>query len=232
MSEEHTPGRPFGECREVVVGRNSKVWHRLSASKSIRDRFKLAIGHRDVGRFIFTPADRVWIFSYSRSPSENAELLRNILDAGINEIVYVSSATTNVAAISRCYEYPRVKRMAECDVEKIGIARIVALGVVYGELSELPQGSTVVTSLLDLERFLLHPTWNDSDRRVNLFRLIEMPFAGRIESLIYTAYGSALWRLRKFPCLLRPIDVVLRAFGIKWYGYVYLSSRLWSSTIS
>jgi hypothetical protein len=65
---------------------------------------------------------------------------------------------------------------------------------------------------------------------MRLFEMIDRPFGSGAERALYRAYGSLQWRVRRWPCVLRPLDFTLRALGIRWYGYVNLSNRLWSST--
>jgi hypothetical protein len=217
--------------REIVIGRNSKVWKAAMARAEIASGFPIALGHRDVASFEFLTSDRVWVFSYSRVPAENRALLAVLATAGVSEIFYVSSATTNVVARTRCYEYPRVKWQAEEEALKIG-ARILTLGIVVNSTAELPAGVNIVTLQSRLNEFLLNPEPLRSGARKLLFELVATPFSRKWEEAVFSMYSWLQWQLRSWPCLLRPVDLVLRALGIRWYGYVNLSNRLWISTIS
>jgi hypothetical protein len=219
--------------REVVVGRNSKIWRVATRNAEVASRFTRAIGHADVERFGFTPEDRVWIFSYSRVPGENLRLLAQLQGAAVREVVYVSSASTIVTKLTRCYEYPRVKEHAENEARRRLGARVLTLGLVYAEFSELAAGANVATSQAMLEHFLLVPTWPEREGEpVRLFEVVHRPFSSQLEALLYRGYGALQWAVRGWPCILRPLDYVLRAAGIRWYGYIHLSNRLWISTTS
>lgn len=224
---------PAAAVREVVIGSHSKVWHGLSRHIGAARTLPLAIGHGEVAAFAFTPRDRVWVLSYSRLPAENAALLELLRHAGVGEIVYVSSSSAIVSELTRCYEYPRVKLRAELDALTLPNARVLTIGLMYEEPSELPGGADVATSFAELAAFVAAPEWPDgAGRRKRLFRVVRRPFTRALERAAYTAYGQLLRGSGSFPCLLRPLDLLLRACGARWYGYVYLSNRLWISTTS
>ena len=219
--------------REVVVGRNSKVWSGLAADARIAGLVGVAIGHRELDTFAFSAKDRVWVFSYSRDEHDNSALLKRLENAGVAEVVYVSSSSCRVAARTACYEYPRVKLKAESQALGFNAGKVLTIGLVYADERELPAGDNVATSLAELAAFMLAPTWPDGQgRRKHLFRQVSCPFSGALEQTLYRAYGWAIFSLKRYPCVLRPVDLLLRASRMRWYGYVYLSNRLWISTTS
>lgn len=219
--------------RDVFVGSHSKVWKALSGHIDAAGRSAHAIGHSDVDRFAFTPHDRVWVLSYSRQPAENAALLDALRKAEVGELVYVSSSSVIVSRQTACYEYPRVKLRAELDALKLHNAKVLTIGLMYEAPGELPGGADVATSYAELAAFVAAPEWpEDAGRRKRLFRVVRRPFARAAERRAYVVYGQLMRWSGRFPCLLRPFDLLLRALGARWYGYVYLSNRLWISTTS
>jgi hypothetical protein len=221
------------QLREVVIGCNSKVWRAVVANERIARSFAIALSHRQVGEFPFAPGDRVWVFSYSRVPRENAELLAVLEAARVREVVYVSTATTIVTRLTKCYEYPRVKQLAEEQARGRLSARILTLGLVVTHVGELPSGHNAMTLQSAIEEFMLAPHWpHDGGARMNLFDMVAVPFGTAWEAGLYRVYDRLQWALRHWPCILRPFDLVLRAVGIRWYGYVNLSNRLWTTTTS
>lgn len=219
--------------RDIVLGSNSVVWRRLSADARIAKRVVHAIGHRDMAAFEFTANDRLWVFSYSRREDENSALLARLCEAGVAEIIYLSSSSTCVAAKTSCYEYPRVKRQADLRVTEMPNGRVLTVGLIYGAEEELPAGENVATSIRELAEFMLAPNWPAGNgNRKNLLRAVKRPFSNRLEKILYRSYGAAIMAAGRYPCLLRPIDLILRSLGMRWYGYVYLSNRVWISTIS
>lgn len=222
-----------GMTREVVLGRSSTVWRRLAADAGLARRGVVAIGHHDLASFVFTPADRIWVLSYSRVPAENAAMLAHLHAAGVAEIVYISSASTIVSQRTRCYEYPRVKQQAEDGALSLPNAKVLTIGLMHEDTAELPGGTNVATRYDDLAAFMLEPDWpDDGGRRKRLFRIEQRPFSSALERLLARAYGTALDACGAHPCLLRPLDLLLRLLGMRWYGYTFLSNRLWTSTIS
>ena len=219
--------------RDVFVGRHSKVWQALSCRPEVAALQPIAIGHADIPGFGFTRGDRVWLLSYSRRARENRAMLESIARAGAGEIVYVSSSATIVDGVTRCYEYPRVKREAEQAALTLPEARVLTIGMVYEDPAELPGGACAATSLCELAAFVAMPEWPEAaGRRKRLLRILRRPFRHAGERWAYSAYGRLMVWAGDFPCALRPLDMLLRALGVRWYGYTFLSNRLWSSTIS
>lgn len=219
--------------RDVVLGSSSTVWRRLATNPALAARVSAAIGHRELAGFVFTPADRVWVLAYSRLPAENSAMLARLREAGVREIVYVSSASTIVSQRTRCYEYPRVKQQAEDETLALPNAKVLTIGLMHEHTAELPGGANVATRYDDLAAFMLKPVWpDDGGRRKRLFRIQERPFGSSLERLLARAYGIALDACGAHPCLLRPLDLLLRLLGMRWYGYTFLSNRLWTSTTS
>ncbi|XIA64110.1 hypothetical protein ACFIOY_35115 [Bradyrhizobium sp. TZ2] len=219
--------------REVIIGKNSTVWRELTKRPDIGARFQVALGHNDLHGTGFLPTDRLWIFSYSRKAEENAALIERLKRAGAAEYVYVSSATTNVVPQTGCYNYPTVKLLAQNLARERLNARVLTIGVVFDRISELPGGATIATSYDDLARFMLAPQWPDRvEQPVRLFRSCERPFESKAEEIAFRMYGYAMNVLRRWPCVLRPVDFVLRGMGYRWYGYLYLSNKTWLTTTS
>ena len=208
------------------------MWNRLKTEPGLSQNNLLAISHSELSSFEFEPTDQVWVFSYSRNCDENLALLSKLEHSGVERIVYVSSSSVRVMTQTDCYEYPRVKQGAELAALAIPNARVLTLGLVYGEESELPSGTNVCTSLTDMVSFFNQPVWLAQEKSVRLFKIVTRPFGGGIEEMSYKVYGWVLQRLGRYPCFLRPVDLILRALGVRWYGYTYLSTRLWTSTIS
>ncbi|CAG1018168.1 hypothetical protein BURC_02905 [Burkholderiaceae bacterium] len=217
--------------RNVVLGRGSRVWRALANRPALSG--VVAIGHADLGSFEFSPADRVWVLSYSGDPRENRDMLAHLGASRVQEIVYVSSSSTIVNRITRCYRYPRVKFDAETEALALPQAKVLTVGLMYEDSSELPGGASVATSFDEFARFMTAPEWPEAGgRRRALLRVVERPFGSALEGRLFRAYGVLLRLAGSRPCVLRPLDLLLRALGMRWYGYTCLSNRLWISTIS
>ncbi len=221
---------PENNNRQIILGRNSKIWATLERNPKISAGNFIAIGHRDLPEFSFRNTDTVWVFSYSKSAQENKQLLQKLGQAKISQVVYISSASTNVVPHTRCYRYPTAKYLAEKDASQLCGARIVKIGVFYSAENELPKGLTAATSADELIDFMLHPSWKENDQATHLFRLLDAPFESKTEHTLFQIYGFLMSVCKSYPCLLRPLDVVLRALNMRWYGYLYLSNKLWSTT--
>lgn len=219
--------------RDVFVGCHSRVWQKLQGRLLPRLPGICAIGHCDIGDFGFTSDDRVWILSYSRRTSDNAALIATLARTPAREIVYVSSSSTIVNLRTACYDYPRLKQLAERAALELPQARVLTLGLMYEEAAELPGGTNIATSYDELAAFVAQPVWNPGPaRQQRLFRVVQRPVDRAWHRVAQAIYGALIWAAGPWPCVLRPLDLLLRAAGARNYGYTYLSQRLWTSTIS
>jgi len=234
--KEHSPAplahrMPFP--RDIVVGRNSTVWRKLKVELKSTHRTFLAIGHAQLNEFSFTPLDRVWVLSYSRQAKENAQLLQTLGNANVAEIVYLSSSSTIVSAWTDCYEYPRVKRKAAEVALTLPNARVVTVGLMYSNADELPSGVNIATSYSALAALMATPLLAaESARQQTLFSIVERPFKSNAELVMFKIYTHLMTWCGRYPCLLRPVDLVLRALHMPWYGYTFIANKLWISKIS
>ena len=219
--------------RHVILGRHSKVWAGLKAHPLLARCVRCVIGHRELASFVIEPGDTVWVLSYSRKPDHNSALLARLRTAPAHEIVYVSSSSTIVCGVTACYDYPRVKHLAEIEARSLPNGRVLTLGLVYERESGLPGGINVATSIDQLATFMLQPEWPDGGgRSKRLFDVVQRPFGSAAEAAMYRAYGRMQSLAGRWPCVLRPLDAMLRALGWRWYGYTFMSNRLWAATIS
>jgi hypothetical protein len=217
--------------RDVVIGAGSRVWQTLAPHLGADAARFIALRHADAARFEYRAGDRVWILAYSRRPEENLKLFEHLRGAASSaDFIYVASSACIVTRVTRCYEYPRVKQQAAEAARRVLDARVLTLGLVHEQLADLPRGSNAATSLDQLGRFMRAPAWPAArDAGLPLFCIVSRPFSGAAETALYRAYGLLLRACGAWPCLLRPMDAVLRALGIRWYGYVFLSNRLWTA---
>jgi hypothetical protein len=222
-----------GAPRLVVIGRNSVLWSRIADRVLTQHPDSLAVGHRDVAAGLQLSADDcVWIFSYAPDADANRQLFERLKRLGAGHYVYLSTATANIAADTSCYRYPRVKREAERDAAQTLDAAIVRIGLIYDDPAELPAGTSAATRLDDLIAAMVQPDCppQEGGRVVPLYRLVERPFGSSIERAAFAAYGALLRLSGPYPCLLRPIDLLLRSIGWRWYGYLRLSNERCLST--
>lgn len=219
--------------RDIVLGRNSSVWRFLCERPDVASANFLSLSHSELGDFVFDGDDRVWVFAYSRKSVENFEMIDRLRRSGVRNIIYVGSSSSIVCSVSHCYEYPRVKNSAEKYVLSFPEGCSVTLGLVVQDHVGLPAGPSLVTTYDDLAAFMLNPPWiRGGGGRKTLFRQVERGFESKIESFVYHSYGHLLGLCGRWPCFLRPIDFLLRAVNYRWYGYTYLSNRLWKSMMT
>lgn len=209
--------------RLVIIGRNSTIWQTSKTDPAMAEAE--AIGHADIASFDFLPEDRVWILSYSRRPQENTTLFQNIADRHAGPCFYVSSATANVTSVTSCYGYPTAKYHAEGQAREILDAAIIRIGLVYARLQDLPAGTNAATSYADLSTAMRAEPDKAKDPKL-LLKLVNRSFGSAFEQVAYSVYAKVISALGSRPCLLRPVDVVLRLAGWRWYGYLFISNQL------
>ena len=134
---------------------------------------------------------------------------------------------------SDLYAYPRAKKLAEDEAIRLPMGKVVVLGLVVQDESALPGGCNAATTIADIARFMLAPDWPDAHgRRKALLRQVNRPFRHAPEAALYRLYGVLMRAAGRRPCLLRPLDLLLRLLGMRWYGYTYLSNQLWTRTMT
>lgn len=214
--------------REIILGGSSKIWQDIAKQPGIAERFQHVIGHKQLPNFAFTSQDRVWVLAYSRNPSENTSMLTILRQAGVREIAYISSSSTIISSITKCYEYPRAKKLAEDEAYSLSNGKILTLGLVVSHENQLPSGANAATTIQEVAEFMLAPHWSiDQGKRAHLLRIVQQPFSTRGEQVLYDVYGRLIRASKSRPCLLRPLDLLLSALRMRWYGYTYISNHLW-----
>lgn len=217
--------------RLIFVGRSSKLWARLIPHFD-GQRPAVAIGHSDVDGFTFDANDDVWIGSYAPDEAGNLLLLSMLAQRGVIHATYISTATANIADTISCYRYPRIKAQAEAAARTILKARIVRIGLIYDDVQELPGGMSAATNIGALAGAMQsEATESANDEIVHQYSMVTRPFETALEAMLQRWYGTMIGLTGRFPCLLRPIDVLLGLIGWRWYGYLYVSNRRCMSTI-
>jgi hypothetical protein len=109
---------------------------------------------------------------------------------------------------------------------------VVRIGLIHDDLDELSAGISAATQLGDLIAAMLAPDGlpDREGAAVPLYRLVERPFSNLREQAAYRAYGALIRLCGRRPCVLRPIDLLLRLIGWRWYGYFRLSNDRCHST--
>lgn len=209
----------------MVIGRNSVLWSRIADRILAQRPDSVAIGHRDIDGLRLSAGDRIWIFSYAPDEDANRRLFDRVKALGAGLHVYLSSATANIADEVHCFRYPRVKAVGERDAARILDATPVRIGLIHDDPAELPAGTSAATLLDDLIAAMLAPDLPDrAGGAIPLYRLVERPFPSALERAAYRSYGTLLRICGRHPCVLRPIDLLLRSVGWRWYGYFRLSN--------
>jgi hypothetical protein len=249
-------GAPPGEAdapaanniaRDIIVGRGSSVWRRLEAA-GLQQRLAacgrplLTLRHTELSEFAFAAGDRVWIFARAADLIGDLALQAKVGAAGVAQWVLIGSTAAPASRLVPCWRYPRAKASAEAAALNWANARVLTLGLVVADPSQLPGGRQAATLVDDLADFIvaphwpasggMPPGWSPQPRRHHLVRVVERPFRNRLEALTFALYRRVLLAAGRRACLLRPLDAVLRLAGCRWYGYVCLSNHLWCSTNS
>lgn len=219
--------------RRIVIGANSAVWRRLATAFPSELEGVISIGHAVVAGYSFLADDEVWVFAYAKDEAGNVALMDSLLQRGVRRMIYVSTVSTRTCEVTKCYRYPRVKLAAQAEARRRLGATILLLGLVYADEHELPGGVSMVTRLADIAR-LMSVGVPDSDRGRDILMAapIERPFKSRIEQCAYSAYGLLLRSCGPYPCMLRPLDLLLRQIGWRWYGYFRIGNHLWTLNTS
>lgn len=216
----------------LVVGSNSSLWAALCESPILQNQNSginfFAVSSRDIyglspELFQFSFSHAV-VFSYSRKLEENMKLLRN-LRLLVRNVIYISTCSVIAANKGYLYTYPRAKREVEVfarDSNLFECLRILRLGMVEGTFdADSMTGRFKYTSLEMIVREIERSCSNDRTKVSfeNLYVSAERPFDSRMEELCFKIYCRMLQWNFVMGVVMRPLDVVFRALGWRWYGY-------------
>lgn len=232
MNNSSSAQQASASSRIVIIGRNSALWSRIADRVLAKRPDTLAVSHRDIATLQLGETDVVWIFSYSADAAANHRLFEQIAMSKAGKHIYVSSATANLADRITCYRYPAVKRDGEKGAARILRATIIRIGLIYDELTELPSGTSAATRLDDLVATMTETgeAKTATGEAILHYEILDRPFGSRAERSAFRFYGVLIRLCGSRPCLLRPVDLLLRFIGWRWYGYFRLSNDLCRST--
>jgi hypothetical protein len=200
--------------KELIVGCNSSVVKGLNLDPH---KYTL-VSHQDINSFSLNGRYlRAIVFSHSKIVHNNIELLNN-LTRYADDIVYISTTSTDYAKAGFDYAYPKTKLEIETYIKTSDLFKsvvILYLGIVIKNFEDWSFAGTYKITEYDqiLKIFQNLPTSGE----IECFKLARIEPKNKTELLLYkiysSLYGIHTWRL------LRPLDFILKIFGYRWYGY-------------
>lgn len=208
--------------QKIIIGKNSKLWQKISKEIKNANILTKAISHKDIPFFFFPKNCTVVILSYSRSATINQKMFLKLREKNITNSIYVSSISTVVCKRYPFYDYPSIKQKAENDAIKILGSKILRIGFIYAKKKEIPNGKIVATNL----KVFFNIITRKKSKYLNKSCLEKSckPFLSRTEKMAYLMYGKIILSFRYAYLLIRPVDFIFAKIGWKWYGYNYLTS--------
>jgi len=209
--------------KTLLVGKNSRLYkNNLKKFSQIVD---VAISHADISGVEGVEYDAAIILSYSRNFANQISLIKGLKKISFKNLIVISSVSALVAENYSCYEYPKVKLAHErLYLEYFPRACIVRMGTVFDKKKSTPNKGTLVTDLDELVQMLSVLITGSPNQIITFCKYCDFG-VDSIEARIHSIYSKLIIRL-SYPCLLRPVDIFLRALGFNWYGYGVLSNLL------
>ena len=103
---------------------------------------------------------------------------------------------------------------------------ILRIGYVVNDERPLNGGEYLITHPDDICNFIDSPLKVNKSNTVDLFKYISLPM-NSFYKIFYSFYLSALFYLGEYAFVLRPVDLILKVAGVKWYGYNALGVIYW-----
>jgi hypothetical protein len=209
--------------RIILVGKNSGLYRNFKLY--FDDFIDEAISHNDVHNFKFSKSDVLIILSYSFNTNLQRYFIGLLKKTSVNQIIVFSTVACLVSEKIKCYAYPDLKLQSEKNFRRsIPRTVIFRFGTIIDGQSRYVYRGTYVTEISDVvngvkSAIKLHL----KSKVISIYNFCEFNNKNCFEYLLYQYYYKVISRM-SYPCLLRPLDLILRiVFGYKWYGYGVLS---------
>jgi hypothetical protein len=215
--------------RKIIIGKNSKLFKNYSVE--FTERFDFFLSHTDIERFKFESNDCVLLLSYPNSKPQLDIMKNSLLKLTHSKVIILSTCAVIVSKLTNCYFYPKIKLLQEKYVaEVLNNFLIYRVGTI---VRERDYNKYIGTCVLDSKVF-----FNELDsfikfdfehRIITSVKTLDFE-GGTIEKFIYKNYCFLISTLSFCPCILRPLDLILRIFGRSWYGYGALTRIMMEKT--
>ena len=209
----------------ILIGKNSNLY------KNYKDSFNsfvdIAISASDLESYSFNENDSLIILSYGKSKKSIDLLAYNLSSLNVKFFLLISTCTTVVLEKTKCYAYPAIKQYQErLFVQKLKNVSILSVGTIVDEKADKEHHGTCITKATVFFKICEDIIRSTQSKKY----LVEYEFSkfsneSSVEYKIFRAYKSLI-TLLPLPCLLRPLDILLKYFGCKWYGYGVLTTIL------
>jgi len=211
--------------RKIIIGKNSNLYKEFK--KEFDEIFDLAISHKDLHNFVIKKTDIYFILSYGQSEKEMSQLLSEVIKIKQNNVILLSTTAIIVSKYSKCYAYPKLKMMQENFFSaKMSNFIIYRVGTVLRKNNLYHnRGTCVLNSDLFFRTLKKLLSGEFVCQVVEEYEFVRIE-KNTLESIIYFIYTVTIRLFYKFPCVLRPIDLILKILNYRWYGYGALSLKL------
>ena len=204
--------------RKIIIGKNSNLYKNYK--NDFLSFFDFAISHNEIASFHFLPNDFIFVLSYPRSISGIKKMVILMKQLKNNKILLLSTCSAILNNITSCYYYPKIKFLQEKYFSKTFHNLIIfRVGTVIRKNDyDNYYGLCVINDKVFFRMIREFIKRNPKEQLVTRFDILD--FKGSFfESHLYDIYCRLIFSLIPFPCILRPLDVILRLFNIRWYGY-------------
>ncbi|CAM8346238.1 hypothetical protein MCERHM63_00828 [Candidatus Methylopumilus planktonicus] len=207
----------------ILIGKNSGLYRNF---KLYFDGFiDEAISHRDLHKIKFSKSDVLIILSFTFNKNSQDYFINLLKKTSASQVIVFSTAACLVSEKIKCYAYPDFKLQSEKNFMKaIPETVIFRFGTIIDYQSRHFYRGTYVTEISDVVNAIKSAIkLNLKSKVISMYSFCKFTNKNSFEYLLYKFYCKLILRM-SCPCLLRPLDLILRlVFGYKWYGYGALS---------
>jgi hypothetical protein len=209
--------------RYILIGCNSKLYNNFK--RNFNKLVQFSISHKEIHTFLFRENDIVIVLSYGKNKQKNKEFYKNLSKINVGLFIILSTTSSYLANKIKCYEYPSNKLYIEnLAIKLLKRHVVIRAGVIVNRrMSEEFQGliqtpiSKLIKTLKELKN--IRPV----KILINLGQFKDFKNKNSIEYYFYLKYKLLIHNL-KYPCIIRPLDLILKVFfSYKWYGYGLLT---------
>jgi len=216
--------------KTLIIGKNSRLVNQLGINK--KNNIIKLISHSDIQNELNSGVvyKNIFLFSFSYKMQENMSMIEKIKLFSVESEVYIISSTSVFAyRISPFYKYPGIKSKMDSYAISNGF-HILRIGYVVDDERSLNSGEYLITHPNDICDFIDSPLKASKSRAVDLFKYVNLPM-NIFYKIFYSVYLFALFHLGRYAFVLRPVDLILKVAGVKWYGYNALGVIYWKKKL-
>lgn len=206
----------------TIIGKNSKLYNNLK--DEITQYIDKEYSHNEIDSI--SSMENVLVFSFNPSSTiSNINFLKKILEKTEGKLIYVSSSSIYANSFCAKYKYPIIKKEVENYLLQSDNTIILRIGIVEEFISEKWYHGKIKLSTKNRIINGIKESILTSSRSIDAWESVYIQNPNIIKRLSHRLLVLCNKNLSHLFYLTRPLDLILKLFNFKNYGYTFLSNQ-------